>query len=193
MRRLLVLLIICLVVCCIPIVYTQNTEYISETALSQRALFKYLERCRDQDANRVLTFPNYTISGADLTSSQMTYLVDGVAVTVLATTTMQFSAPTQATTTKQLYLFCYNDSGVATCVPGVPVEAATLTPITFSTDPVLPDTPDGYIPVAYLEALVATAAFTLGTSNLSHTSTYTISITEFSILNHTDSSNYKDL
>lgn len=144
-------------------------EYISETAMSQRALFNYLQRQRIQDYNRATTSGELNATGDEIQiKKDVHYILDGYFHTLVATDTPGFSATIQASGTRRIYLLSVNAAGTATCTAGVAVAgSATASP---------PSVPADHIPFGYLNVL-ANNAFTLGTTdfNVTTTTSYNIS------------------
>lgn len=177
------IVLLAIVVLC-SVAYTQQNEYISEKAMSQGALFRYLQRVREQDANRVISYAAITPTGTAVhLGKDLNYLVDGIMYQVAATTTSGIAAAAQTGYTKCQYLLSVGTDGVITTTKGTDV-AVTATPV-------IPDTPAGKIPFANILVQTATDAFTLGTTNVSVLTS--IGVTHYSVRDHTADSNYENL
>ena len=151
-----------------------GVEYISGTAMSQRALFNYLQRQRVQDYNRATTSGELNPTGDEIQiKKDVHYILDGYFHTLSATDTPGFSADVQASGTRRIYLLSVNADGTATCTAGVAVAgSATASP---------PNVPADHIPFGYLNVL-ANDAFTLGTTNFNLTTTTAYNISRLNPL-----------
>lgn len=167
------------------VAYTQTgQEYISETAMSQGALFRYLQRCRTQDSNRAMTNAGAVMNATKVDLNRgLDAIVDGKLVRVASGATT-LAAAIQASSTVCAYLFCVDGAGALTAVKGTNVDLGAT--------PVVPTQPAGV--VAFAQMIVTTtgaAAFTLGTTNVSAVTSAVI--THFSIQDQTSGDNFKNL
>lgn len=163
-------------------VYVTGHEYISENAMSQRALFRYLQRQRHQDFNRALTSGQINPTGTEIQIKQnVHYLVDGYFKMFTATDTPGLTDTVQASGTRRIYVLTLDVDGVAAVTAG--------TAVTPPATPQVPAIAEGKIPFAYLNVL-ANDEFTLGTTDFNQTTTTANNISR---LNPLGLENFQDL
>ena len=193
MRRLdllAILFFVALASCFLPNAYEAYAiargEYISANAMSQRALFRYLERIRDQDNNRAMTSAGLNLSTTHAQiKNDVHYLIDGGFYKIAASDTPTYDPKptTQSVATYRYYVYCAGAAATASVYAGSEAVAAA--------DASYPTIPDGLIPFSKVRILTnATDAFVYGTTSFSSATAVT---TNFSFLEPYADSNYQDL
>jgi len=168
---------------------TSRGEYISAQAMSQRALFRYLERVREQDNNRAMTSGELSPVTHIQIKEDVHYLLDGKFYKLAKSDTPTF-APTVTTvlavSKARLYVLGAGANATASLYVSADVAAADVAKI------VTPTMPDGIIPFgSVLVVTNATDSFIYGTTAFASASA--ITTTNFSYINPFGDENYQDL
>lgn len=185
-----ILFFVALASCFLPGAYeayaTARGEYISENAMSQRALFRYLERVRERDNNRALSSGAVAVSTTYAqTKKDVHYLLDGKFYVLASSDTPTYDpVPSeQAVSTYRRYVIAAGENATGSVYAGAAAVTAALAP--------LPVISDDLIPFAQVLVLTnATDAFTFGTT--AFTSATNV-ITNFSYLEPYSATQFQDL